>query len=267
VLPDSLISITEKLHGTSAIASYILCNKKLSLKDRIAKWFGANIIESEFDYIYSSRKVIKNKYICDSPEGFYSEDIWKTGFEELKPFMQKGMSIYYEIVGYLNSGKAIQSKFDYGCSPCQHEKYIYRITTTNEDGKVFEWSMLQIQQWCKANGLKAVPLHYYGYTQEIFDKLWLRYYGDKEKYQKIIRKYGIKEYDGGLFLDLLQKEYLEKKCIMCKNDVPNEGIVLRLESLDIEPFKLKSHNFRLLETQSLDKQELNIEDNQEQEAL
>jgi hypothetical protein len=252
--PNSLISITEKLHGTSFIVSNILCNKKLSWKDRIAKKLGVNVIDKEYDNIYSSRKVVKNKYICDNPSGFYSEDIWKTVNEELQPYMQKGMTIYGECVGFLKDGKYIQKPFDYGCESGKHDNYIYRITSTNSDGVVFEWSMLQVQLWCKQNGLKAVPLHYYGEAKHCFKDPTLYAYLCDEN---------IGEWQHE-FLNKLQEIYLEKNCTICKNKVPAEGIVLRIESLDIEPFKLKSFAFRQHETKMLDTGEEDIEEQTEE---
>ena len=242
-----IISITEKLHGTSAIFSYISCNRKLSLRDRIAKRLGAYIGVNEYDYIWASRRVVKNQYLYeDKLTHFYSEDIWKTGADELKPFIQKDMTIYYEIVGFLKDGKQIQKDFDYGCRAGQHEKYIYRISSTNIDGKVFEWSMLQIQDWCKANGLLAVPMHYYGYAEDLFLDITAP---DDEEWRK-------------RFLDKLIEEYLEKDCTICKNKVPAEGVCLRIESNDIEVYKLKSFAFRAKETKDLDAGLENIEDNQ-----
>jgi hypothetical protein len=217
------------------------------------------IQEYEYDIIYSSRKVVKNQYLyINKQTHFYSKDIWGTVCNELKPFLFKGMTVYGECVGYLSSGKDIQPGYDYGCAPCKHENYVYRITTTNEDGKVVEWTMLQVQQWCKANGLKAVPLYYYGKALNLFET---------EKMFKL----GLSKDDRDiqewqhLFLECLQETYLEKKCSICKNDVPDEGICLRLESLDIDVFKLKSFLFRQMETKSLDKGESNIEDEQIEE--
>jgi hypothetical protein len=183
----------------------------------------------------------------DKQTHYYSEDIWKVGAEELKPFLQKGMTIYYEIVGFLKDGGYIQKGFDYGCDNNKHENYIYRITTTNEDGRVVEWSMLQVQQWCKQNGLEVVPLYYYGRARNLFsdteiERDWQRY-----------------------FLEFLQEKYLEKKCSICKNNVPDEGICLRVESLDIDVYKLKSFLFRVYESKTLDLGESNIEDNQVEE--
>lgn len=59
IQPDSLISITYKMHGTSGISSYVLCKKQLNWKEKfLSKWF--SIIDTRYDYIYSSRRVIKN---------------------------------------------------------------------------------------------------------------------------------------------------------------------------------------------------------------
>ncbi len=243
IKPDDVISITKKLHGSSFISSYILCNRKLTIRDKVAKLFGVNIQDKEYDYIYASRKVIKNRFIIKQHNDYYKEDIWGTAHKELEPFLEKGMTIYGEVVGFLKAGGYIQKKYDYGCKPTEHKNYIYRITTTNEDGTVFEWSMLQIQQWCKQKGLNAVPLLYYGRARDLFN-------------------IPITEHWNQEFLKNLQDFYLEIKCTICQNDVWDEGIVVRVESLDIEPYKLKSFNFVAEESKALDKGEVNIEDNQ-----
>ena len=244
--PEDYIQISDKIHGSSFISSDILCKRKLSIKDKIVKWIGIKIVEQEYDNIYSSRKVIKNQYLYpEKLSHFYSEDIWKTVNEELKQFIEEGMTIYGEVCGYLKEGGAIQKSYDYGCKPNQHVNYIYRITTTSPSGKVFEWSAKQIQQWCKSKGLKAVPELYYGKAKDLFKDLDIENHWHEN------------------FLDRLQKEFLEKKCTICKNDVWAEGIVLRKEILDIEVYKLKSFNFRLQESKNLDSGEENIEDNQE----
>ena len=63
-----------------------------------------------------------------------------------------------------------------------------------------------------------------------------------------------------LFLESLQENYLEKECKICCNKVPDEGIVLRIENLDIEPFKLKSFLFKQYESRVLDSGEEDIEE-------
>ena len=116
--------------------------KKLLLK------LGLKLETTYYSNIYSSRKVIKNDDINKTMH-FYNEDIWKKGNDRLLEYLDKGMTIYYEIVGYLADNSVIQKVkgkiFDYGCEPGKFEIYIYRITYTNVDGKVYEFSPQQIQ--------------------------------------------------------------------------------------------------------------------------
>jgi hypothetical protein len=255
--PEILCHISFKVHGTSGISSYILCKKKLSFVEKLLLKFKVNVNTTFYDYVYASRKVIKNSDLCENQGGFYKEDIWSIAHEELKPFLQKGMTLYYEIVGYLPSGGMIQKDYDYGCEKGQHKIFIYRITETNTDGKVFEFSGPQVQLWCKQNGLNAVPELYYGKAEKLCLNresypLWDTYV--EGSFQE-------------LFLKKLMSKFLEKDCYICKNKVPEEGCVIRIEdTLDIESYKLKSLRFRERETALLDKEETNIEDNQEVES-
>ena len=254
--PDSLISITYKVHGTSGISSYVLCKRKITKRERIGAFFhniytklvtlgkGRYItLETEYDYLYSSRKVIKNPELNPNAQHYYNEDIWGIAHKELEPYLQKGLSLYYEIVGYLPNGGMIQKDYDYGCEVGEHAIYIYRITQTNADGKVFEFSAKQVQDWCHYKGLKAVPQLYYGYAQGVWT----------EKFENV-------DEWGDVFLDKIKHDYNEKDCYICKNKVPEEGCVIRIEGLDFEAYKQKSNRFYELETKNLDKGESNIED-------
>lgn len=239
--PDDIISITKKMHGTSTISSYILCKKALNPVEKFLKFVGVNVIDTVYDNIYASRKVVKNSDLRITKQDFYSEDIWGIANKELKPFLQKGMTFYAEIVGYLSTGAMIQKDFDYGCEPGTHAIYIYRITYTNPDGLVYEFSAKQVQDFCKQNGLNAVPELYYGRVRDLVD------YKDSEE-----------------LLEFLQKAYLEKDCNMCKckPSIPDEGICIRIESNDLQVYKLKSFRFYEKETKEADKGEVNIEDNE-----
>lgn len=197
------------------------------------------IQETEYDYIYSSRKVIKNEDISKNSNHFYDVDIWKLANDEIAKFLPKGVSAYYEIVGFTPEGKEIQKDYDYGCKPNEHKIFIYRITYTNTDGKVFEFSAKQVQDFCKKNGLNAVPELYYGYAKEFSD----------ERLNK--ENWGIK------FLETIKNKYNEKDCFMCSNKVVEEGVVIRVENLEFEAYKQKSFGFYQHESAVLDQ---NIED-------
>ena len=259
IKPDSIIHISYKIHGTSGISSYILCKKPLRWYEKLAKKVGLNIVTTEYDYIYSSRKVIKNEELNPNAQHFYSEDIWGIAHKELEPYIQKGMTLYYEIAGYLPNGGMIQGGYDYGHEPGKHGIYIYRITHTNPDGKVFEFSARQVQEWCKLNGLNSVPELWYGKAGD-FDSTFELVLAMDEK-QRFIAKPTEVVFNSDSFLSEIKNKYNEKDCFMCKNKVPEEGCVIRIDSLDLKTYKQKSTRFLERETKENDKGIENIEDN------
>ena len=258
--PEDYIHISYKMHGTSGISANILCKKKLNIVEKLLTKLGINIITEKYDNIYASRKVIKNPDLNPNAQHYYSADIWGIANEVIHPLLPKGMTAYYEIVGYLPNGSMIQKNYDYGFEmPAANTPYmygvhfgvfIYRLTNTNPDGKVFELSGKQVQEWCKANGLKAVPELYYGKASDFYDR-------------KILgRKRSADHLDlwRNTFLEQVKLKYNEKDCYMCNNKVPEEGCVLRIENLGIEAYKAKSNAFYELETKMLDKGEADIEE-------
>jgi RNA ligase (TIGR02306 family) len=111
------VVITRKLHGTNARYG-IVRKKKISLWDRIKKFFGNKWVE--FEYVYGSHNVEKGS---DS-QGFYSTDVWRTIADEYKikerlwdyvktyfttERLNSGLIIYGEIYGH-----GIQKNYDYG---------------------------------------------------------------------------------------------------------------------------------------------------------
>ena len=246
--PNHIISITYKLHGTSVISSKILCKKPLKWYEKTLKYLGVDIIDTHYDYVYASRKVIKNAELVES-SGYYDVDIWGLAHDKIKDRLQDGMTIYAEIVGFLPSGNYIQKDFDYDCAPNTFEVYVYRITYTNPSGKVFEFSAKQVHNYCTKVGLNAVPELYYGSAA-----LWYEIYSGKTLEADMPLDAWRAE-----MLSLLKDTYNNKDCFMCANKVPEEGIVYRIESLDLEAYKLKSTRFLEYETKQLDKGNIDIE--------
>lgn len=248
--PDSLISISYKLHGTSGISSYVLCKRRIPLLEEIGSFlhniytniwslgkYRFSLDRVQYDYLYASRKVIKNEILNPDANHFYGTNIWELAHEKVKDHLQKGMTFYYEVVGYLPNGGMIQKDYDYGYEIASNEPfgvYIYRITSTNVDGKVIEFSAKQVQDFCKKNGLNAVPELFYGYAKEFSDERMT-----EENWRE-------------KFLDTLKQRYNEKDCYMCKTKVPEEGIVVRVEGLEFEAYKQKSNRFYERETKLLD---------------
>jgi len=259
---DSLISITYKVHGTSGISGKVLCKRKLSLVEKALKWTKlAKISESEYDYINSSRKVIKNDDLNPNPSGYYSEDIWSIAGEELKPYLLDGMTLYYEIVGYLPGGGQIQGSWDYGCKPGEHKIYVYRITYTNDAGQVFEFSAKQVQDWCKSVGLTPVVELYYGRAEDFSDIFVIRTEASvvDDSYHNELNCRIKKPFDAEEFQERIKKLYNEKDCYLCANKVPEEGVVVKVEGPLAEAFKQKSFRFLDKETRDLDANKSDIE--------
>lgn len=261
--PLSLVSVTYKLHGTSGISSRIFCKKKLKVIPRFLKWLGADIVTSEYDNIYSSRKVIKNADINPNAKHFYDFDIWQHAHNSVKYALQDGMTLYYEVVGYLPTGAMIQKDYDYGYtnpledySPQDAVKYfeegdhygvyIYRITYTSPSGQVYEFSAKQVQQYCKKMGLKVVPELFYGFAGDLFPSVDINDIEDIDKWRN-------------QFLVEIRNNFNNKQCYMCNNNVPEEGCVIRVEDIDLKVYKQKSLLFLERETKQLDKGEEDIE--------
>lgn len=267
--PNDVIQISSKWHGTSGISAYVLCHQQLNWKQKIAKWFTGEIFD-KYDYIYASRTVIKNKHLNkEVTGGYYGCDVWAEADKVLKPFLEKGMTLYYEIVGFLPSGGYIQKGYDYGCMPpvvyksvlnketnkfedkIQYEEgkhfkiYIYRITTANVDGKVHEWSAKEVQIWCKNNGLHPVTEFYYGYAKDLYPELSLEDHWTDNFLNKLSND---------------QSFYMEMDSPDCGNKVPHEGIVIKKENMVSEAFKLKCFKFLGKEQEAADAGESNIED-------
>ena len=228
---SDIVGITYKLHGTSVVISKVLCKKKLNWLFKVLKKLGVPIVDTEYDNIYSSRKVVKNDYL-NTKQHFYDVDIWGLANKELKEFLDDGLTIYAEIVGYLPSGAYIQKPYDYGCDDNEHKVYIYRITYTNISGKVFDFSHKQIQDWCKERGLNPVPELYYGYVSGLI-------YKESDNFSDNL-------------MESIRGEFLEQDCFMCKTKLPAEGIVIRKESNEFDAFKFKSFRFLEKESKQLD---------------
>lgn len=247
--PEDIITITYKMHGTSAVFANVLTKRKFSLKERIAKWFDIPVVETEYSKMYSSRTVLKHiegKYHTEK-EGYYNYDVWSKTFQsEIAPIINPGITVYGEIVGYQSYDRMIQKGYDYGQIPGFAELYIYRITYTTPNGEVYEFSWDQLKQYCQKNDLKHVPELFHGTVRE--------YLNDYSLLNGLGRTV-----DDNELLYTLKQMYLEKPCAMCKNRVPAEGIVVRRESRGFEAWKLKSFAFLQHESAELDEGVINIE--------
>jgi hypothetical protein len=332
ITPDTIITITNKIHGTSGITANLLIKKKehpivkylkntwdiencflsvylllvllFSIFSKSIAWtiwflYFPHVVLSIFNKKYydfmheklsgsnrteysiftASRRVIKSVGETFKPDhnGFYNFDIWKHVTDLYKPYINCGITLYYEIVGYLPDGKMIQKGYDYGCKDGSKEVWsgktpkfnfqigngdnefysqyeenknfkvrIYRITYTTPDGKVIEFSWEQIKNYCRHCGLTPVD--------EIFT-------GSARAFLPIQVGEDINTWRQA-FMNQIQKNYFHDKDPECNNKVPSEGVVIRIENGLPEAYKFKSFAFLEWESKDLDSEENNIEEDE-----
>ena len=246
IKPTDYISITNKLHGTSWVVGKVLTNVPLPWwKSLFNKFVPTAFNNTKYDVIYSSRNVVKNKYINTETKnnlGFYGHDLWGEIAETLKDTLCEGITLYGEAVGQLSTGAWIQPGYHYGTRPNHYDIYVYRITYTNPAGKLIEFSWPQIKEYCNRYGIKHVPELYYGNAYDLY---------------KIPPGEGWHED----FLTALESQYmLDRKCPLNNKEVLEEGIVVRVEGLfECHPYKLKNFAFLEKETKDLDKGVIDLE--------
>lgn len=236
--PNDFITISSKMHGTSAIFSNILCKRTFNPLRSIANKFGANIPNEEYKFVYSSRSILKNRR-----DGKFTDDVWGIIASEIEESIPIGYTVYGEIVGYTSTGKTIQKGYDYGIPNGDCDFRVYRITYNSPEGTVEELEWYEIEEFCYENGLKTVPVYYTGLASELFDILVDDNWRDN-------------------FLIKLKEIYLDKPCEFCTTGVVNEGIVLRIENNENKiALKFKSPLFNIAEGKLRDENYEDMEEN------
>ena len=255
--PDDVVSITVKVHGTSAIFANVLCNRKLTLWEKIKQFLGVDVPLYEYGNVYSSRSVIKNQYINPNANSYYSTDIWGCVNSVFSPFIEEGITVYGEIVGYLEgSDKMIQKNHDYGCKPGEWKFMPYRITETDKYGNKIEWDVDKVDEWTRnlvtqnpeiADKVMFLNILYYGRLGDLYPDL------DTETHWHSNLLARMKA-DKDKFLMELDEP-------MCKNKVPREGVVIRKVGDPLaRAWKLKSLRHYGKEAEAHDKGEVDIEE-------
>lgn len=233
IQPNEQIIITQKLHGTSIRIGNTYVKRKLSIWERIGRRCGINVNETEHDYIFGSRKVIKDANNPDQNH-YYDTDIWTDNGRKLEGLLPKNYLVYAELIGWTGQ-KEIQKNYSYCIPEGQAEMYIYRIAIVNEDGIVTDLSWKQVKEFCKNNGLKYVPELYTGEMRYVNVQNWMD-----------------ARYAAGF-----------SEALPLKEGIVDEGICIRVDGLVPQIYKAKSPKFLEHETQMLTDE---IEDIEAQES-
>jgi len=235
--PEDSITISSKMHGTSAILSNIVCKKPFNPIRSIGNKFGAKIPSTEYKFVYSSRSVLKNRR-----DGKFTDDVWGIIASELKDEIPEGYTVYGEIVGYTPGGAMVQKNYDYGITRGKCEFFVYRITYNLSDGKVKELEWYEIEEFCYEHGMRNVKVYYNGLASDLFDIPL-----DNDWHET--------------FLSKLKDNHLDNVCEQCTTGSINEGIVLRIESSEKKTaLKFKSPKFLIQESAARDNNEEDMED-------
>ena len=180
--PLDEVEITLKLHGTSQRTAYLptLKGYKRTLWDKLRGKEGKPIYD--WGYVSGTRRVVLEDY----DDGFYGANSFRerhSKFFEGK--LNKGEEVFYEVVGYTDTGAPIMSECNnkkvqdkefskqYGDTTVFNYQmvvgsdiYVYRMTMTNEDGFVVEYSPDFMRYRCEQMGVKCVPVMWRGRIPE-----------------------------------------------------------------------------------------------------
>lgn len=229
---DDLVTVTQKLHGTSIRIGHTIVKRKPTLLERIAQRLGVKVSTTDYDYVFGSRRVIKDPN--GSEPHFYDNDVWTAAGRRYEGLIPKNIVIYGELVGWASPTKPIQEGYTYQIPQGQSELYVYRIAVVTEDGGLYDLAWNGVKELCAQIGLKSVPEVWSGLHRDFDASVWLD------------RKYALTGVQGAVSLD--------------KRSACDEGVVVRREGVTPFVLKAKSPKFLEHETRMLDKEVEDIEE-------
>lgn len=197
--PGDYIEITRKLHGTSGRTAYVKTFQ--GMKRTFWDWLFRREGKAIYDWgiVSGTRRTVMDTF---EGGFYGSNEFRKQYHDFFDGKLLKGETVYYEIVGFTHDGKSIMGQcsnkklndkefvkqygeittFSYGCAPSpvyevvtntdgtttqrvvtpQSRMFVYRMTMTNEDGEVVEYTPDQVRHRCMYMGAEFVPVEWSG---------------------------------------------------------------------------------------------------------
>ena len=252
--PGDLIEITLKMHGTSMRTGYlpVLKRYKRTFLDKIFHREGKPIYK--YDYISGTRRTV----LEDFEGGFYGSNAFrKQHHDKFIGKLHKGEEIYYECVGYVDETTPIMAKgknekvgkdfvkqygketvFSYGCELGTSDIYVYRMTMTNEDGNVVEYSPDFMRYRCEQMGVKCVPV----FAKATIDGEGVHIYAPDNKLYGFVHETN----NAGDTVKRVAEKYYDGPDPIGKTHI-REGVVVRIVNRPkFTAFKHKNFDFKVL---------------------
>jgi hypothetical protein len=175
---DDVVEITRKIHGTNARYGIVRKNK-LSLWDKVKRYFGNEWVEYEF--VYGSHNVEKGS----DTQGFYDTDVWRTIADryDIKDRLWAHVKTWYspELIGtgfiiYGEIfGKGIQKNYEYGLDDIKFAGFDVEINGKYESVYRSDTTFAHLK-------LDYVPILYRGFwSQEVQDAFTFNQFIDNTK--------------------------------------------------------------------------------------
>jgi hypothetical protein len=281
--PGDEIEITLKIHGTSQRTANlpVLTGYKRTLWDKITRKPGTPIYE--WGCVSGTRRVVLDNYeggfygsnaFREEHSKFFDGKLWKgeTVYYEVAGFTHTGAPIMSICDNKkLNDKEFIKqygkdTVFSYGCAPDgfgepedywddeqtepsivpivpQSRIFVYRMTMTNEDGEVVEYTPDFMRYRCEQMGAECVPVFYRGFIEAIERE-------DGTTNYRLIGKNALDICDGesaGSVVQTMAEMFYDGTDPIGKTHV-REGVVVRIINRPkFTAYKHKNFSFKVLE--------------------
>ena len=280
--PGNEVEISLKMHGTSQRTAYVPVFKgfKRTLWDRICRREGTPIYE--WGYVSGTRRVVLDDYeggfygsneFRERHSKKFEGKLHKgeTVYYEVVGFTSTGAPIMGDADNRkLNDKEFVKqygpvTTFSYGCEPdggeeadyhsenCgapwlvkgpQSEIYVYRMTMTNEDGDVVEYTPDFMRYRCEQMGVKCVPVFWKGIIPEYEDVIYVDENGNDECDEGEVKM--VKPINAGEWVMKKAEEFYDGPDPVGKTHV-REGVVVRINNRPkFTAYKHKNHSFKVL---------------------